>query len=503
MAEGEQDSNPVKADSADDDTDEESEVLEESPCGRWQKRREEVEQRDVPGIDNAFLAMDTEEGVEVVWNEVQFSENRNRKAQQDKIRQVFDNLIQLDHPNIIKFHKYWTDTKQDKPRVIFITEYMSSGSLKQFLMRTKKNNKTFQLKAWKRWITQILSALSYLHSCKPPVIHGNLTCDTIFIQHNGLIKIGSVAPDAMHHVKTYRDDLRNMHCVAPEYGSGTVTTAVDIYSFGMCALEMAALGIQGNGESGSAITEEAIDKTLKSLENDLQRDFIEKCLKKDPKERLTARDLLFHSVLFEVHSLALLAAHSVVNNAQLTENMPEEAHVLKVDPKKVIAEINHSNGREPTIWKFSQVPALELEKFLEDVRNGIYPLTAFILPQPPTRPRAITPEMTEQEKTETPEPIDIESRRVTNMSCQLRKIDDKEDNLTFHLTLLLRMDDKMNRQLQCDFNSADNAIILAEELVHYGFINESDKENLSNFLSEQLKNVSLVNGVSEIPEPVE
>ena len=42
MAEGEQDSNPVKTDSADDDTDEESEVLEESPCGRWQKRREEV-----------------------------------------------------------------------------------------------------------------------------------------------------------------------------------------------------------------------------------------------------------------------------------------------------------------------------------------------------------------------------------------------------------------------------------------------------------------------------
>ena len=42
----------------------------------------QVEQRDVPGIDNAFLAMDTEEGVEVVWNEVQFSGNRNLKEQQ-------------------------------------------------------------------------------------------------------------------------------------------------------------------------------------------------------------------------------------------------------------------------------------------------------------------------------------------------------------------------------------------------------------------------------------
>lgn len=32
--------------------------------------------RDVPGIDAAFLAMDTEDGVEVVWNEVIYSQNR-------------------------------------------------------------------------------------------------------------------------------------------------------------------------------------------------------------------------------------------------------------------------------------------------------------------------------------------------------------------------------------------------------------------------------------------
>ncbi|RUS74123.1 hypothetical protein EGW08_018103, partial [Elysia chlorotica] len=145
------------------DSEDDEEVLEESPCGRWQKRREEVDQRDVPGIDSAFLAMDTEEGVEVVWNEVQFSEKRDFRAQQEKIKQVFDNLCHLDHPNIIKFHQYWTDpktdTKSEKPRVIFISEYMSSGNLKQFLKKTKKNNKTFQLKAWKRWCTQILSAL--------------------------------------------------------------------------------------------------------------------------------------------------------------------------------------------------------------------------------------------------------------------------------------------------------------------------------------------------------
>lgn len=32
------------------------------------------------------------------------------------------------------------------PQVIFITEYMSSGSLKQFLKKTKKNHKTMNEK---------------------------------------------------------------------------------------------------------------------------------------------------------------------------------------------------------------------------------------------------------------------------------------------------------------------------------------------------------------------
>jgi len=36
---------------------------------------------------------------------------------QEKLKQVFDNLIELEHPNIAKFHKYWTDVNKDRPRV--------------------------------------------------------------------------------------------------------------------------------------------------------------------------------------------------------------------------------------------------------------------------------------------------------------------------------------------------------------------------------------------------
>lgn len=159
-----------------------------------------------------------------------------------------------------------------------------------------------------------------------------------------------MAPDAIHHhVKTCRANMKNMHFVAPEYGSeymlskytpciskerimnstivqtlyflffsffqDSVTPAIDIYSFGMCALEMAALEIQGNGDTGTIVTEENIRKTIESLDDIQQKDFIRKCLQVDPLSRPSARELLFHPVLFEVHSLKLLAAHALVNSA--------------------------------------------------------------------------------------------------------------------------------------------------------------------------------------------
>ena len=61
------------------------------------------------------------------------------------------------------------------------------------------------------------------------------------------------------------------------------------------------------------VTEESIQKTIDGLEDEMQKDFIRKCLRKNPEDRPTARELLFHPVLFEVHSLKLLAAHILVN----------------------------------------------------------------------------------------------------------------------------------------------------------------------------------------------
>ncbi|CAH6791056.1 Nrbp2 [Phodopus roborovskii] len=131
-----------------DESEDESDILEESPCGRWQKRREQVNQGNMPGIQSTFLAMDTEEGVEVVWNELHFGDRKAFSAHEEKIQTMFEQLALVDHPNIVKLHKYWLDASEARARVIFITEYVSSGSLKQFLKKTKKNHKAMNARVW-------------------------------------------------------------------------------------------------------------------------------------------------------------------------------------------------------------------------------------------------------------------------------------------------------------------------------------------------------------------
>eukprot|EP00069_Balaena_mysticetus_P012287 bmy_07589T0 len=488
---------------------------------------------------------------------------------QEKIQIMFEQLALVDHPNIVKLHKYWLDASEARARVIFITEYVSSGSLKQFLKKTKKNHKAMNARvqgvgwvsvrdrvgsgcagdrdgegvlggpghrsgagpghlgpsclscahptesvrrqAWKRWCTQILSALSFLHACSPPIIHGNLTSDTIFIQHNGLIKIGSVwhrifsngawgpwgdgawergpvcssralsiaLPDDLRSpIRAEREEPRNLHFFPPEYGEVADGTAVDIFSFGMCALEMAVLEIQANGDT--RVTEEAIARARHSLSDPNMREFILSCLARDPARRPSAHSLLFHRVLFEVHSLKLLAAHCFIQHQYLMpENMVEEK-TKATDPHTVLAEIPRP-PRPPLQWRYSEVSCLELDKFLEDVRNGIYPLMNFAAARPLGLPRVLAPppEEAPKAKTPTPEPFDSETRKVIQMQCNLER---SEDQARWHLTLLLVLEDRLHRQLTYDLLPTDSAQDLAAELVHYGFVHEDDRPKLAAFL---------------------
>ena len=56
----------------------------------------------VPGIDAAFMAMDMDEGLEVIWNEVTFSESKDFQAQEKQMKSSLDTMIAVTHANIVK-----------------------------------------------------------------------------------------------------------------------------------------------------------------------------------------------------------------------------------------------------------------------------------------------------------------------------------------------------------------------------------------------------------------
>lgn len=474
---------------------EEEEVIEESPCGRWSKRSEVVDQRDVPGIAGAYLAMDNEEGVEVVWNEIIFNNARHYKNEEPKYREMFNCMAQLEHSNIVKFHRYWSDVLEGKPRIVFITEYMSSGSWKQFLKRTKRNVKKLSLYAWKRGCTQVLSALCYLHSSKPPIVHANLSCDTIFIQHNGLVKIGSVSPESVHHyvlaspefqqqrLEQQQSNSTQIHVL--EYGP-PFSEAMDVYAFGMSALEMAAVDMHSDDEAGAIPPEKLIQQTIASLDDPNQRDFLQKCLHEDPSQRSTVRELLLHPLLFEVPSLKLQSAHAIIDSAPLfSDTIIDERLQSLYKSDSTLAYIQRAD--QPAEMRLRDIPAAEkLEKLIEDIKYGIYPLTVFAPKRSANvRIRALSPDAADSVKSTSPEPVDIESREVVNMMCSLKP---RETSSTeFVMTLLLRMDDKMNRQLTCQVTLEDSPMLLTNELVHLGFIHENDREKICALIDNTLR----------------
>ena len=240
---------------------------------------------------------------------------------------------------------------------------------------------------------------------------------------------------------------------------------------------------------------------------------------------------IFFGSFEQVHSLKLLAAHCLIfspkNRTMFSETVIDGMMQRYNRPDVVMAHIRFAvsseddtaaqqqqqQGKESGVstpdeteqqqqqqqthvpvqkaiikeYRLSDVPSADkLEKFVEDVKFGVYPLTAFSGKKPPHfRSRAASPERADSVKSATPEPVDIESRRIVNMMCSVKKL--KEGSSDILMTILLRMDDKMNRQLSCDVTENDTASDLTQELVRLGFVHIDDQDKIQALLEETLR----------------
>ncbi|CAF1892206.1 unnamed protein product [Brassica napus] len=208
-----------------------SEYVETDPTGRY-GRFEEVLGRGA--MKTVYKAIDEKLGIEVAWSQVKLKEVLRSSVDLQRLYSEVHLLSTLNHKSIIRFYTSWIDV--DSHNLNFITELFTSGTLRQY----KNKYLRIDIRAIKSWARQILEGLVYLHEHDPPVIHRDLKCDNIFVNgHLGQVKIGDLGLARMLR------DRRSAHSIlgtpefmAPELFEGNYNELIDVYSFGMCFLEM-------------------------------------------------------------------------------------------------------------------------------------------------------------------------------------------------------------------------------------------------------------------------
>ncbi|XP_047313080.1 probable serine/threonine-protein kinase WNK4 isoform X2 [Impatiens glandulifera] len=164
--------------------------------------------------------------------------------------------------------------------------------------RYRKKYKHLDIRAIKIWARQILSGLVYLHEHDPPVIHRDLKCDNIFVNgHLGQVKIGDLGLAAiLHNSRTAHSVIGTPEFMAPELYDENYNELVDVYSFGMCLLELFTCEYPYSECTNPAqiykkVTSGKLPRAFYKIENVEVLQFIRKCLEPASK-RKSAKELL-------------------------------------------------------------------------------------------------------------------------------------------------------------------------------------------------------------------
>lgn len=189
------------------------------------------------GISTAYIGTDTASSTEVTWTIVECSgitgfERADLAGQLQRLQGIC-------HSNLVRIVDAWAHPDQTTFSVI---SEKVGATLPSYIRRRAKLESGPQNKlAMRRQIQHMLEGLQYLHESSPAVIHGNLTCDELFITKECNLLIGGLEVS----VPLQGSGAQSLGGVegfkAPEIYTGKGGTSVDIWALGMCVLQILLL----------------------------------------------------------------------------------------------------------------------------------------------------------------------------------------------------------------------------------------------------------------------
>ncbi|PON35150.1 Tyrosine-protein kinase [Parasponia andersonii] len=261
---------------------------ETDPTGRYVRYSEIL---GAGSVKKVYRAFDVVEGKEVAWNQVSLRRFANDESMILRLFTEVRLLRSLKNKNIIACFDAWNDKRNRT--LNFITEVCMSGNLREY----RKKHRRVSSRAIKSWAKQILRGVEYLHAHQPHIIHRDLNCSNVFINGNtGQVKIGDLGLAAETRGDVLHSMIGTPEYMAPEIFEEKYTETVDVYSFGLCVLELVTMEIPYSecntiAEIYKKVMGGVKPRALSKVKDPEVRHFIDKCLVRDP-ERPSAAQLL-------------------------------------------------------------------------------------------------------------------------------------------------------------------------------------------------------------------
>lgn len=220
-----------------------------------------------------YRGYDTENGIDVAWCQVQDPDPHTSAHNLKPIYNEMKKGLNLDHSNIIRCFACWLDSENQ--RINLITELFTSGTLRSYI----EMYSNVDLNVHRKYVRQILSGLTYLHSRVPPVIHADLRLDKIYVNgFNGEVKIGDLGLATLL-TKRYHPSQ------PPEFDS----PLEDLRALGVCVYELLT------GKRLDPRNRTQWNDSLKEVKDSDAHNFLSKCF--GMSHSVTAVELLEHPFL--------------------------------------------------------------------------------------------------------------------------------------------------------------------------------------------------------------
>lgn len=238
-----------------------------------------------------YKAYDRQTGLEVTWHELLCDNISSDRI--DFIAQKADRIKQLHYKTINSIVYNWFS--ESKRKLFYITQSLSTSTIYSNILNS---NLEIKPQVIARWFYPVLQSLQYLHSINPPILHGKIHPENIFVKaSSGSIKICS--PSLKSNVNnSEKKSIVLSPTIPPEFLLNHEDTCSDIYSFGMSVL-FTITRVEPYEECKSPaelvykLSNYIPPNSLSLVTDQSLHDLIENCLK-PPNQRPSATELLNH-----------------------------------------------------------------------------------------------------------------------------------------------------------------------------------------------------------------